>query len=242
MSGKSTSRSRPTTTLFLIASLDGKISSGDTDKLDVDHDWARIVGVGEGMKQYYQLEQQTDLVSFNTGRVMEKIGINQRRTSPQKSPVSFVLVDNKPHLNEQGLRYLSGWLKQVFIVTTNNNHPAFRLKSELPNISIIFFSRKVDFKKLFQRLHEEFSIKKMTIQSGGMMNAQLIRDGLIDRVSLVIAPLLVGGSTTPTLMDGEALHTVRELNKLVPLKLVEVEKLKHSFLHVQYKVEISEKV
>lgn len=48
---------RPHTTLFMIMSLDGKISSGDTDALDVDADWKRIQGVKEGLYQYYDLEK-----------------------------------------------------------------------------------------------------------------------------------------------------------------------------------------
>ena len=70
--------SKPLTTLFLIESLDGKISTGDTDKLDVDKDFTDIVGVKEGLHQYYDLEKQTDLVSFNTGRVQAKVGANQK--------------------------------------------------------------------------------------------------------------------------------------------------------------------
>jgi len=220
----------------MISSLDGKISSGDTDQLDVDRDWKKIRGVSEGMGQYYQLEQQTDLVSFNTGRVMAKVGINSRLPSTQRSQMSFVLVDNEPHLNERGLRFLASWLQRVYIVTSNKKHPAFRLKTELTNISTILLSKKMDFNKLFHIIAKDYGIKRMTIQSGGKMNARLMRDGLVDRISLVVAPLIVGGSTTPTLVDGEALHRVRELDKLVPLKLVKIEKLKHSFLHLTYKV------
>ena len=41
---------RPETTLFMIESLDGKISTGDNDELDVDKDFKRIVGVKEGLQ------------------------------------------------------------------------------------------------------------------------------------------------------------------------------------------------
>ncbi|MGD0920073.1 MAG: hypothetical protein ABSB22_26855 [Thermodesulfobacteriota bacterium] len=61
---------RPFTTLFLLVSVDGKITSGDTDELDPDRDWKRIAGVREGLNQYFELEQQTDQFSLNSGRVM----------------------------------------------------------------------------------------------------------------------------------------------------------------------------
>lgn len=220
----------------MISSLDGKISSGDTDALDVDRDWKKIKGVKEGLHQYYDLEKSTDSISFNTGKVMAKIGLNERAPSKDKIPVRFVLVDSKPHLKASGIRNLSSWLKHVYIVTTNKKHPATVLQEELGNVTVIYFSKKIDFKKLFSVLSKDHAIKRMTIQSGGTMNALLLREGLIDRVSIVIAPLMVGGSTTATLMDGEALHSVKELSKLVVLELVKVKKLKNSYVHVLYKM------
>jgi 2,5-diamino-6-(ribosylamino)-4(3H)-pyrimidinone 5'-phosphate reductase len=226
----------PITTLFMISSLDGKISSGDRDSLDVDKDWKKIKGVKEGLNQYYKLEQKTDLVSFNTGRVMKKIGINNRGISKNKIPVSFVLIDNEPHINLKGLKFLSSWLKHVFIITTNKEHPVFKIKNEYKNITVIYYKNKINFKKLFSELKVEYSIDKMTIQSGGTMNAILLREGLINKVSLIIAPLLVGGKSTPTLIDGEAVHNIKDLKQIRPLELISVKKLKNSYISLFYKV------
>ena len=62
-------------------SLDGKISTGATDGFDMDLDLPRIPGVREGLHQYYDAEQHTDLWSLNTGRVMAKIGANTSEDS-----------------------------------------------------------------------------------------------------------------------------------------------------------------
>ena len=70
---------RPITTLFMLESLDGKITSGNSDALDVDQDWCNIPGVKEGLHQYYEIESTTDYFSLNTGRVMAKIGVNDRK-------------------------------------------------------------------------------------------------------------------------------------------------------------------
>lgn len=61
-------RNRPETTLLMLMSVDGKINNGSTDNLDSDKDWKRIVGVREGLHQYYEIEQTTDLWSLNTGK------------------------------------------------------------------------------------------------------------------------------------------------------------------------------
>ncbi len=78
----------------MLISVDGKISTGSTDELDMDRDLSGIDGVREGLHQYYEIEQTTDLWSFNTGRVQEKMGVNEKEM-PAKTPVSFVLLDNR---------------------------------------------------------------------------------------------------------------------------------------------------
>ena len=52
-----------------------------------------------------------------------------------------------------------------------------------------------------------------------------VRNKLIDFVNIVIAPIIVGGKDVATLVDGEALADENELNKLLPLQLLECNKL-----------------
>jgi len=227
---------RPYTTLFLLVSVDGKISTGDTDVMDVDKDYPKIVGVKEGLKQYYDFELETDLFSFNTGRVFAKVGMNEKNDEPQKLPVSFVVVDNEPHLTEKGVSYLAKKSKNLIIATTNKTHPATILKKDFDNIHIFEYEKIVDFRDLFEKLKERFGAERMTIQSGGTLNTTLVREGLIDRVLLVVAPALIGGKNTSTLMDGESLHTSAELNKIKTLELVQAKPLENSYLLLEYQV------
>ena len=129
---------RPITTLFMLMSLDGKISPGASDDLDVDKDFPKIDGLKEGLPQYYEIEQTTDLWSFNTGRVQEKMGVNQK-TFPDKTPVSFVLLDNS-HLTEHGVTYFCKKSKIFVLITSNRNHPAYNVKENNLHIIFLFFS------------------------------------------------------------------------------------------------------
>ena len=85
---------RPITTLFMLESLDGKISSGNSDVLDADKDWCQIDGVKEGIHQYYEIEATTDFYSLNTGRVMAKIGVNDRTEYHEKVDCRFIIIDS----------------------------------------------------------------------------------------------------------------------------------------------------
>ncbi len=220
----------------MLMSVDGKISTGDTDALDFDKDLPNILGVREGLAQYYDLEKQTDLYSLNTGRVMEKIGVNEKTDEPPQLPVSFIIIDNKPHLNASGVKYLAKKVKTLFLVTSSPNHPAHEL--HLENVVILFEPDGIQLDTLFQTLKQEHGVDALTIQSGGTLNAALFRAGLIDHISIVVAPLIVGGSTTPTIVDGEANHSLEDLKNLVALKLVNATPLNDSYLHLRYDVQL----
>ena len=68
--------------------------------------WCKIDGVKDGLHQHYEIESTTDYFSLNTGRVMAKIGVNDRKEYHNKVEVKFVIIDNKPHLNENGIDYM----------------------------------------------------------------------------------------------------------------------------------------
>ena len=212
-------KKRPITTLFMLESLDGKISSGNTDELDADKDWCEIDGVKEGLHQYYEIEATTDYFSLNTGRVMAKIGVNDRKECHNKVEVKFVIIDNKPHLNENGIDYICNWVESLILVTTNKNHIAYSLTDKYDNLNILYYE-ELDLTRLLEDLYSKYNAERVTIQSGGNLNGLFLRNNLIDYVNIVIAPLLVGGKDVSTLIDGEAISHSEELNKLKALELI----------------------
>ena len=223
-------QNRPITTLFMLSSVDGKISTGANDALDFDQDFPNVAGIADGLQQYYDIEQTTDLWSLNTGKVQAKIGVNTRPL-PQKSPVSFVIIDNH-HLTAHGIEYFCALSQTFVLVTTNQHHPAFACKAS--NLRIIF-QETLDLDAMLNALNE-LGCERITIQSGGTMNGLFLREKLFDFVDIVIAPVLVGGKDTPTLIDGETLSTVDELSKLGVLELQSATSLQNSYLRLQYKV------
>lgn len=226
---------RAETTLCLIISLDGKITTGSTDNLDSDLDWKRIVGVKEGFSQYYKVEQSLGPNYLNSGRVLQKVGFNDKKKTPQKEPLRFVVVDRKPHLNENGINYLCDWLEKLFIVTNNPDHIGFKLKRH-KNLEMIYYETEIDFADLLAKLKKIHKICKITIESGGTLNSVFFRNGLVDHVKIVVAPLIVGGKDTSSLVDGFSLTEQSQLHLLKALKLRECKKLKDSYLLLAYDV------
>lgn len=204
-------KKRPVTTLFMLSSVDGKISTGNSDLLDVDSDYPAMDGVKEGLHQYYEIEQTTDLWSLNSGLVQAKLGVNQKEY-PDKTPISFVVIDNK-NLTDHGVSYFCRRAKTFVLVTTNTQHPAFSVQED--NLHIIC-QKKLDLRAVLEEL--------------------FLQEKLFDCIDIVVAPVLIGGKDTATLIDGASITKREELGLLGVLKLVRCEVLEDSYLRLRYEV------
>lgn len=224
-------KNRPITTLFMLMSVDGKISTGSTDEMDFDKDFPHIKGIKEGLQQYYDIEQTTDLWSLNSGRVQAKIGANELNM-PSKTPVSFVVIDNH-HLTEHGVQYFCALSNQFVLVTSNSDHPAFRVKQE--NLHIVY-QEKLNLADMLKILKDDYKCERITIQTGGTLNELFLKEKLFDYVDIVVAPVLIGGKDTSTLIDGESIRTSNQLSKLGILELESVTPLHNSYIRLRYKV------
>ena len=215
----------------MLMSVDGKISTGASDNLDVDKDFPEIAGVKEGLHQYYEIEQTTDLWSLNSGRVQAKVGVNAK-DMPNKTSVSFVMIDNK-HLTEHGIRYFCALSKQFVLVTSNKSHPAFDIEED--NLHIIY-QTELSLKDVLTKLKSEYGCERITLQTGGTLNGLFLREKLIDYLDIVVAPVLIGGKDTSTLVDGKSLLSESELSQLGVLTLQECIVLENSYLRLRYQV------
>ena len=78
--------------------------------------------------------------------------------------------------------------------------------------------------------------QKITIQTGGTLNGLFLREKLFDYIDIVVAPVLIGGKDTSTLIDGKSLLLDSELSHLGVLKLQDCIVLEDSYLRLRYKV------
>lgn len=229
---------RALTTLFLLSSIDGKISTGSDDRFDFDKDLPLIAGAKEGLDQYYQIEKTTDKWSLCSGRTQVKIGINNENPEiKHETGVNFVIIDNK-QLEINGIRSLCSKAEQLVIVTTNERHNAIKLLEDndkyCSNLHCIVMP-KLDPEQLLCKLYEKYGCESITIQSGGTLNSLFLRRGLIDRIKIVIAPILVGGKDVPTIADGGSPISIDELAKHGVYELTDIIRLKDSYVELDYK-------
>jgi riboflavin biosynthesis pyrimidine reductase len=64
---------------------------------------------------------------------------------------------------------------------------------------------RVDLRLALRRIRGVLGAERVIADSGGTINASLLREGLVDILDVVTVPALISGAGTPTMMDGAPL-------------------------------------
>ena len=220
---------KPWCTLFMLQSLDGKISTGAGNDRDFDKDLPKLI---EGMEDYYAAEKITDEWSMISGSTCVKLGANDGEYANHYHDCSHILVDSHK-LTVHGINHIADNCNQLILVT-DRTMPK-RVKSR-PNIKIIDMPEKYSFAQCMEILYSQFDILNITVQTGGTLNSKLLREGLINEVDIFIAPVIVGGRGTPTISDGMELFSECHLDLVNLLKLKSMSFTKHGFVRLRYDI------
>lgn len=99
-------------------------------------------------------------------------------------------------------------------------------------ISYIFGGEKqLDFNVVVKKLKLLFSIDQLLVEGGGVINGSFLNEGLIDELSLIIAPMADGTSNGLTLFETSS-HLKKQ--PLVHFFLKDIEKLDDGGLWLKY--------
>jgi 2,5-diamino-6-(ribosylamino)-4(3H)-pyrimidinone 5'-phosphate reductase len=93
-------------------------------------------------------------------------------------------------------------------------------------------ARDVDLAVALEKIGAKFGVRTLMLEGGGKINGSLLRAGLIDEVSVLVAPVADGRIGTPALFDVEG-------DEVTPARLTldSVEKRADGVLWLRYRVE-----
>lgn len=112
---------------------------------------------------------------------------------------------------------------KTIIVTTEkgkNEEKMEILRQRHNKECIICGEDEVDFVKLYEQLEKKFGITSLMVEGGGYLNWHVFNQGLVDEIILMQLPIIIGGSSNITLVDGEGYTDMDYIKKF---KVAEVQ-------------------
>lgn len=176
----------------------------------------------EARKEVHYLRNEVDAILVGVGTVLaDNPRLTTRLDQPAKNPIRIILDSKLRTPIDANVADCSE--AQTIIVTglDINHEKASALKEKGVKIIQVSDDGRLDLKKAMKRLYEE-GITDILLEGGSEVNASFMRDGLIQKYIVYIAPKILGGKSSYTPFRGEDVETVDEA---VQLRFETVEKV-----------------
>ena len=190
--------------------LDGKIAT---------HTGSSNISGAEDLKRVHELRKQCDGIMVGIGTVLTddpRLTVHKIDAKKTDNPVR-VVVDSRLQ-TPQDARITNDDARTIIAcaneykdeIKSSEKYNDFRKKG----VSIFWSGdKRVDLKSLMIYLHEE-GIEKLMLEGGSTLNFSMIKAGLIDEISICVAPMIAGGVNSKTFFDGEGFDTMDEAVRL----------------------------
>ena len=215
-------RSRPYVILSAAMTLDGKIETKMSKlKLSSKKDTVRV--------HKLRAKAEAILIGKNTLEI-DNPTLSVRHTVG-KNPTRIILDSHGTIKSSSKILQTCDKI-QTIIVTTNliSASNLSRLR-KFPIQIITCGNSSVSIPKLLKILHNK-GIKKIIVEGGGTINWSFLKHGFVDELIITIAPYILGGSNSKTLVEGDGFKNLLSATKL---KLKKIQKINNELV-VFYKI------
>lgn len=221
---------RPYIVCHMVASIDGRIDCSMVDKISGD--------------EYYETLDKLDCPTLLEGRVtMEHYNAAKEPfiandPTPAGKPSVYKATDSDEYMVAVDTRGRLRWggpeVDGVPLVCVVSEQVPQEYLEMLGNEKISYICighDAIDLKAAMEILRGEFGVERMAIIGGGHINGGFLAAGLIDEVSLLLAPGIDGRKGQTALFDG-----IGDMDRMpVRLSLESVERFGNDTLWIRYK-------
>lgn len=222
----------PLVILYNAVSLDGRITGFDVD-----------------VELYYELASKWDVdaVLMGSNTVLTGFGVKAGETIPEsddafqprekdpddKRPI-LVVPDSKGQIRIWSEILKLPYINDVLVLCSRSTPREYLdfLDERYIDYLVVGY-QQVDLENALEELNTKFGVKKVRVDSGGVLNGILLRQGLADEIHLLVHPELVGGTINNSIFQTPG--TDDELES-IKLYLEGMEKIKDDIIYLRYRI------
>jgi 2,5-diamino-6-(ribosylamino)-4(3H)-pyrimidinone 5'-phosphate reductase len=153
--------------------------------------------------------------------------------TPRRGPL-MVIVDSRGRIRPwQLLRNQPYWRDAIALVSLATPEPYLAHLEEEGVEFILAGEDQVDLQAALEALYSRHGVRTVRVDSGGTLNGVLLREGLVDEISLLVDPSLVGGTSPRSFFVAPDLKSPENL---IDLRLTHIEQLRDGMVWLRYDI------
>lgn len=222
---------RPYIICHMVASIDGRIDCAMVEQISGDEYYTTLEKLecptlleGRVTMEHYSADKEPFIPTEN--KPIGKPSVYQA----EKSDAYMVTVDTLGRL-----RWKSNTIDDVPLICIVSERASEEYLATLRRQEISWIAvgkEHIDLEKAMEILYTQFGIKRLGLLGGGHINGGFLEAGLVDEVSLLLAPGIDGRKGETSLFDG-----ISDKSRMpVRLRLQQVEALENDVLWLRYKL------
>jgi 2,5-diamino-6-(ribosylamino)-4(3H)-pyrimidinone 5'-phosphate reductase len=169
-----------------------------------------IMGLMDEKSHYFLHRKRSEfdaiMVGSNTIRIDNSILTN--RLAPGKSPVR--VVPSGDGSIPPGSNVLNGDAPTIIFVSEKAVPDRVKALEDAGAEVIVCGLERVDIDGMMDRLHER-GIARLMVEGGPTLIWQLINRHMIDHITLIQIPYIIGGDSTPSLVGGPGVDSIDDV-------------------------------
>jgi 2,5-diamino-6-(ribosylamino)-4(3H)-pyrimidinone 5'-phosphate reductase len=158
----------------------------------------------------------------------------EMESQPDESRQLLAVVDSQGRIqNWPAIRQQPWWRKAIALCSAATPK---RYLEDLQNAgieSIMAGDERVDLRTALEEMNARYGVVNVRVDSGGILNGVLLREGLVSQISTLIHPQLVGGSSPRSMFVGPDLQSEEGI---IQLRLKEFQELSEGVIWLNYDV------
>jgi 2,5-diamino-6-(ribosylamino)-4(3H)-pyrimidinone 5'-phosphate reductase len=146
----------------------------------------------------------------------------------------LVVVDSRGRVRNWSFLKKQPYWRGVVVLCSRGTSPSYLKYLEREDVAYIVTGEEhVHLRAALEELNARYGVQKVRVDSGGILNGLLLRGGLVDEVSVLIDPSLVGGTSPRSLFTAPDLTSSEGV---MPLKMVHLERFEGDVVWLRYEV------
>jgi 2,5-diamino-6-(ribosylamino)-4(3H)-pyrimidinone 5'-phosphate reductase len=197
---------------------------------------------------YYEIAAHWHVDAILSGSETILVGLGELEAQPEDSPPDppdeakvgaasgplMVVVDSRGRIRRWDLLKNQPYWRDVVVLCSSSTPVEYLHHLETRAVDYMVVGEEfVDLRRALDELNERFDVESVRVDSGGTLNGVLLRAGLVDEISLLVHPSLVGGTTPRSVFVAPDLTSP---DNVIDLRLTHLEELSAGVVWLRYEV------